>query len=89
MSDLNIETRPCSEESRIFPMYLMRRGGLLRKSKLEIPSGKIPLIPITIGFVFVCYACFKSINKTVFRIVQAMSAESRILFSQATEDGLV
>lgn len=28
MSDLNIETRPCREVSRIFPMYLMRRGGM-------------------------------------------------------------
>jgi hypothetical protein len=43
MSDLNIETRPCSEESRIFPMYLMRRGGLLKKMQAEVPSGKLSL----------------------------------------------
>jgi hypothetical protein len=38
MSDLNIETRPCSEESRIFPMYLMRRGGMLKKTDFNLMS---------------------------------------------------
>ena len=31
MSDLNIETRPCTE-SRVFPLSLYRRGGMVMAS---------------------------------------------------------
>lgn len=36
MSDLDIETRPCSKESMIYPLSLYRRGGFGRSLEGEV-----------------------------------------------------